>query len=65
MMKKNLEKRLNNLGYKLLPKFYSWSQWKIIVGPEYPTFIRFCDTLQEVEEFVQMEEILSGLTSKV
>lgn len=64
-MRKNLENRLSVLGYKLLPKFYKWSQWKIIVGPEYPTFIHFCDTLKEVEEFVEMEEYLSGLTSKV
>lgn len=61
-MRKNLEIRLGILGYKLLPKFYRWSQWKIIVGPEYPTFIKFCDNLKEVEEFVEMEEILSGLT---
>ena len=63
-MKKNLENRLSVLGYKLLPKFYRWSQWKVIVGPEYPTFIRFFDTLKEVEEFVEMEEILSGVLSR-
>jgi hypothetical protein len=61
-MRKNLENRLAALGYKLLPKFYAWSQWKIIVGPEYPTFIKFCDNLKEVQEFVEMEEILVGLT---
>lgn len=64
-MRKNLEIRLGILGYKLLPKFYRWSQWKIIVGPEYPTFIKCCDTLKEVEEFVEMEEMLSCLTPKV
>jgi hypothetical protein len=57
-MKKNLEKRLNKLGYKLLPKFYSWSQWKVIVGPEYPIFIRFFDNLKEVEVFVKSEEYI-------
>lgn len=63
-MRKNLENRLRVLGYKLLPKFYRWSQWKIIVGPDYPTFIKFCDTLKEVEEFVEMEEILSTIGSR-
>ena len=62
IMRQNLENRLKVLGYKLLPKFYSWSQWKVIVGPEYPEFIKFCDNLKEVQEFVEMEEILSGLT---
>ena len=65
MTRNEIEYRLKNLGYKLLPKFYRWSQWKIIVGPEYPTFIHHCDTLKQVEEFVLMEEILAGLTSKV
>jgi hypothetical protein len=60
MMKRNLEKRLGDLGYKLLPKFYKWSQWKVIAGPDYPTFIKFFDNLREVEEFVYMEEILAG-----
>jgi hypothetical protein len=63
-MRKNLENRLSVLGYKLLPKFYPWSQWKVIVGPEYPTFIRWFDTLQEVKEFVEMEEILAGTLSR-
>lgn len=57
-MRKNIEKRLQKLGYKLLPKFYEWSQYKVIVGPEYPTFIRFFDNLKQVEEFVKMEENL-------
>lgn len=57
-MKKNLENRLQKLGYKLLDKFYPWSQYKVIVGPEYPTFIRFFDNLKQVREFVQMEENL-------
>jgi hypothetical protein len=55
-MKKNLEKRLNALGYRLIPKLYQWSQWKIVVGPEYPAFARYFDTLKEVETFVQDEE---------
>lgn len=63
-MRKELENRLTVLGYKLLPKFYRWSQWKVIAGPDYPTFIRFFDTLKEVEEFVEMEEILSGTLSR-
>jgi hypothetical protein len=58
-MRKNLENRLTVLGYKLLPKFYSWSQWKVIVGPEYPSFIRFFDTLEQVKGFVESEECLS------
>jgi hypothetical protein len=61
-MRKSLESRLAVLGYKLIPKFYAWSQWKIIVGPEYPTFIHFCDNLKQVQEFVEMEEALAGLT---
>lgn len=63
-MRKEIENRLTVLGYKLLPKFYRWSQWKVIVGPDYPTFIRFFDTLKEVEEFVEMEEFLSGNLSR-
>lgn len=60
-MRKDLEIRLGILGYKLLPKFYRWSQWKIIVGPDYPMFIKFCDTLKDVKEFVEMEETLSTI----
>jgi hypothetical protein len=41
---------------------YPSSHWTIIVGPEYPTFIHFCDNLKQVEEFVEMEETLAGLT---
>lgn len=58
-MRKEIENRLTVLGYKLLPKFYRWSQWKVIVGPDYPTFIRFFDTLKDLEVFVQDEENLA------
>jgi hypothetical protein len=61
-MRKHLENRLTVLGYKLLPKLYPSSQWQIVVGPEYPTFIHLCDNLKQVEEFVEMEETLAGLT---
>lgn len=59
-MRKNLEKRLSKLGYILLPKMYSWSQWKVIVGPEYPTFIRYFDNLKQVEVFTKDEECLGS-----
>ena len=62
-MKKNLENRLNTLGYKLLPKVYEWSQWQVVVGPDYPAFARYFDTLKEVEEFVQDEENLAKFSS--
>lgn len=64
-MKINLENRLKVLGYKLLPKVYDWSQWQVVVGPDYPAFARYFDTLKEVEEFVQDEENLAKLTTKV
>jgi hypothetical protein len=63
-MRNQVENRLSVLGYKLLPKFYRWSQRKVIVGPENPTFIKFFDNLTEVEEFVEMEEMLSGILSR-
>lgn len=62
-MRANLENRLKVLGYKLLPKVYQWSQWQVVVGPDYPAFARYFDTLKEVEEFVQDEEALTKFVS--
>jgi hypothetical protein len=62
-MKKNIENRLNVLGYKLIPKLYEWSKWQVVVGPDYPAFIRYFDTLKEVAEFVQDEENLAKFSA--